>query len=151
KTLSKLSPEEFIKHFIVDLHIEHVVAGFDFSFGYKVKGNMKNIHNFGFDQFTTKVIDKDELDDEKVSSTNIRQALHIGNVQEVHNLLDRPYETSGKVITSAKRVRQLGFQTANIAVSNVKLLPKQVVYAVKIAVKDKLYNGIANLGVNPTI
>src|SRR5699024_11421456 len=32
KTLSKLSPEEFIKHFIVDLHIEHVVAGFDFSF-----------------------------------------------------------------------------------------------------------------------
>src|SRR5699024_5130958 len=40
QTLSKLSPEKFIKHFIVDLHIDHVVAGFDFSFGHKGKGNM---------------------------------------------------------------------------------------------------------------
>ncbi|HLR72605.1 MAG TPA: bifunctional riboflavin kinase/FAD synthetase [Pseudogracilibacillus sp.] len=150
KTLSKLSPEEFIKHFIVDLHIEHVVAGFDFSFGHKGKGNMKNIHSFGFDQFTTTVIDKIELEDEKVSSTNIRKALHIGDVEEVHNLLDRPYETSGKVITGAKRGRQLGFPTANIAVSTLKLLPKQGVYAVTIDVKDKLYKGMANLGVNPT-
>src|SRR5699024_3850873 len=62
----------------------------------------------------------------------------------------RPYETSGKVITGAKRGRQLGFPTANIAVSTLKLLPKQGVYAVTIDVKDKLYKGMANLGVNPT-
>lgn len=150
QTLSKVSPEEFIKHFIVDLHIEHIVAGFDFSFGHKGKGNMKNIHSFGYDEFTTTVIDKVELKDEKVSSTNIRKALHIGNVQDVHHLLNRPHETSGKVITGEKRGRQLGFPTANIAVDNLKLLPKQGVYAVKIVVKDTVYNGMANLGVNPT-
>ena len=150
ETLSKLSPEEFIKHFIVDLHIEHVVAGFDFSFGHKGKGNMKNIHHFGFDSFTTTVIDKVELEDEKVSSTNIRKALQVGNVDEVHRLLNRPYETTGKIITGAKRGRQLGFPTANIDVSDLKLLPKQGVYAVKLAVKNQAYEGMANLGLNPT-
>src|SRR5690625_2921436 len=150
KTLSKLSPEEFIKHFIVDLHIEHVVAGFDFSFGHKGKGNMKNIHSFGFDQFTTTVIDKIELEDEKVSSTNIRKALKVGNVLEVNTLLGRPYEASGTVITGDKRGRLLGFPTANIQVDNLKLLPKQGVYAVKITVEDVIYEGMANLGVKPT-
>src|SRR5699024_11514563 len=104
--------------------------------------------SFGFDQFTTTVIDKIELEDEKVSSTNIRKALHIGDVEEVHNLLDRPYETSGKVITAAKRVHQLGFPTANIAVSTLTLLPKQGVYAVTIDVMDKLYIGIDYLVVD---
>lgn len=150
QTLSKLSPAEFIEHFIVGLHIKHVVAGFDFSFGHKGKGNMKNIHSFGFDQFTSTIIGKVESQDEKVSSTNIRKALKVGDVSEVKQLLNRPYETSGKVITGAKRGRQLGFPTANINVSNLKLLPKQGVYAVKIKVKKQIYNGMANLGLNPT-
>lgn len=148
--LSKLSPAEFIQHFIVDLHIDHVVAGFDFSFGHKGKGNMNNIHTFGFNEFTTTVIDKVELQNEKVSSTNIRKALNSGNILEVNRLLGRPYETSGKVISGEQRGRDLGFPTANIAVSNLKLLPKQGVYAVKIIVKGIIHYGMANLGVKPT-
>lgn len=150
QTLSNLSPAEFIGHFIVNLHIDHVVAGFDFSFGHKGKGNMKNIHTFGFDEFTTTVIDKVELKDEKISSTNIRKALKLGEVHKVNYLLDRPYETTGWVEDGEKRGRQLGFPTANIAVSDLKLLPKQGVYAVKIAIKGVIYYGMANLGVKPT-
>lgn len=150
KALSQLSPEQFIEHFIVDLHIEHVVAGFDFTFGHKGKGNMENIATFGFDALTTTVIDKIELQNEKVSSTKIRQALKVGNVLEVNTLLGRPYEASGTVITGDKRGRLLGFPTANIQVDNLKLLPKQGVYAVKITVEDVIYEGMANLGVKPT-
>lgn len=150
KELSGLTPAEFIEHFIVNLHIDHVVAGFDFTFGYKGKGNMKNIETFGFDEFTTTVIDKVEMQNEKVSSTNIRKALQVGNVAEVSTLLGRPYEASGVVIEGDKRGRLLGFPTANIQVSELKLLPKQGVYAVKIVIDEKVYDGMANLGVKPT-
>lgn len=150
KTLSQLSPEQFIEHFIVNLYIDHVVAGFDFSFGFKGKGNMKNITEFGFTNFTTSVINKVELEDEKVSSTNIRKALHNGDVSEVATLLDRPYHVSGIVVKGDQRGRLLGFPTANIESSEEKLLPKQGVYAVRIEVNGTMYDGMANLGVKPT-
>src|SRR5699024_12740939 len=43
KELSLLSPKDFIDHFIIGLHIKHLVAGFDFTYGHKGKGNMENI------------------------------------------------------------------------------------------------------------
>ena len=150
KELSKLSPKQFIEHFIINLHIEHVVAGFDFTFGHKGTGNMENINTFGFNEYTTTVIDKIELQNEKISSTNIRKNLKVGNIEEVNTLLGRPYEASGTVITGDKRGRLLGFPTANIQVDDLKLLPKQGVYAVKIVVADVVYDGMANLGVKPT-
>src|SRR5699024_2273562 len=150
KELSGLTPAEFIEHFIVNLHIDHVVAGFDFTFGHKGKGNMKNIETFGFNEFTTNIIDKVEMKNEKVSSTYIRKALQVGNVAEVNTLLGRPYEASGAVIEGDKRGRILGFPTANIQVSELKLLPKQGVYAVNIIIDEKVYDGMANLGVKPT-
>src|SRR5699024_5139116 len=39
KELSLLSPKDFIDHFIIGLHIKHLVAGFDFTYGHKGKGN----------------------------------------------------------------------------------------------------------------
>lgn len=148
--LSQLRPEKFIEHFIVDLHIDHVVAGFDFSFGFKGAGNMENITSFGFDQFTTSVIDKVELVEEKISSTKIRASLQQGNFQEVNELLGRAYTVSGKVITGDKRGRLLGFPTANIEVPEQKLLPKLGVYAVKLEYEGIFYDGMANLGMKPT-
>lgn len=148
--LSQLSPEAFIEHFIVALHIDHVVAGFDFSFGHKGQGNMQNIKSFGYNDFSTTIIDKVALQDEKISSTNIRLALATGNVAEVKTLLGRPYEASGLVMDGDKRGRLLGFPTANIQVEDLKLLPKQGVYAVTIIVEGVLYEGMANLGVKPT-
>src|SRR5699024_2847428 len=41
KELSKLSPKEFVKHFLLNLHIKHVVAGFDYSYGFKGEGTME--------------------------------------------------------------------------------------------------------------
>lgn len=148
--LSQLSPQKFIKHFIVDLHIKHVVAGFDFSFGYKGAGNMDNITTFGFDQFTTTMVEKLDLHEEKISSTKIRTALQAGNVQTVNELLGRVYTVNGQVVTGDKRGRLLGFPTANVQVLQEKLLPKKGVYAVTLRHDDTTYNGMANLGVKPT-
>ncbi|MFD1336154.1 bifunctional riboflavin kinase/FAD synthetase [Oceanobacillus iheyensis] len=148
--LSKLSPQEFINHFIVGLHIKHLVAGFDYSFGYKGKGNMNNISDYSNGKFTWQKVEQVSLDEEKISSTRIRKELKAGNVDKVYQLLNRPYQSAGMVIKGAQRGRELGYPTANIDVPNDSLLPRQGIYAVYVWVKNQRYEGMANIGTNPT-
>src|SRR5690625_3991908 len=151
KPLSKLLPEEFVEHFIIGLHITHLVAGFDYTFGHKGAGNMENIIEMSQNKFTTTVVEKLENDATKISSTRIRHLLDHGLVGEIPPLLGRTYQTTGKVITGDRRGgSQLGFPTANLHIPEDKYLPKQGVYAVKVHYKDRIYNGMANLGVVPT-
>lgn len=153
KTLSTLSPQEFIDHFIVGLHIKHLVAGFDFSFGYKGKGNMNNIEQFSNGRFTFKAINKVEENNEKISSTNIRKFLKRGAIEETTALLGRQLTATGVVTEGDKRGRTIGFPTANLHINEEALLPKPGVYAVKVWVQNeenKRYVGMANLGTRPT-
>src|SRR5690625_5058947 len=52
KQLSQMSPDEFLQHFVTDLNIVHLVAGFDFTFGFKGAGNMSNIQQYAPSPFT---------------------------------------------------------------------------------------------------
>lgn len=149
--LSSLLPKEFIDHFIVGLNIKHLVAGFDFTFGHKGKGNMKNMQQYAKDRFTYTTIDKVvEADDEKISSTNIRSHIGSGNIERVNQLLGRSLQTIGKVIEGNKRGRLIGFPTANLKVDEEALLPPPGVYAVEAIVANQKYIAMANLGYRPT-
>lgn len=150
KELSSLSPQQFIDHFIIGLKIKHLVAGFDYSFGFKGKGNMDNISEFTRDAFTYTTIGKVEMDAEKVSSTRIRHLLTTGDVEEIRQLLDRPLTVSGTVVEGDKRGKELGYPTANLAVSDDVLLPKPGIYAVKVMYQQEYLEGMASLGTNPT-
>src|SRR5690625_2727410 len=133
--LSQLLPEKFLQHFVVDLNIIHLVAGFDFTFGYKGAGNMKNITNFATTSFTYTMIDKLEKNDEKISSTKIRQLLSEGKVDQVNELLGRTFSTTGTVVIGDQRGRTIGFPTANISTDEHVILPKQGVDAVEVRYK----------------
>src|SRR5699024_7129999 len=148
--LSQLSPQLFIDHFIKGLHIVHLVAGFDYSFGHKGAGNMKNIGNYCHDAFTYEVIDKYTDQDENVSSTRIRQLLDEGNIEEKTRLLTRPFTTIGQVIQGDQRGRTIGFPTANLSYDKELKLPSRGVYAVKVYMDDQSFTGITNLGYVPT-
>lgn len=151
KELSKLSPETFIDHFIVGLNITHLVAGFDYTFGHKGAGNMENIDQMAKGRFSTTVVEKLDYANEKISSTRIRQLLNNGDVHDLYPILGRYYEATGTVVRGDRRGgSQLGFPTANIDIPKDKHLPKQGVYAVKVKYDDKVYSGMANLGVVPT-
>ncbi len=148
--LSKLSPQEFIDHFIIGLNIKHLVAGFDYSFGHKGKGNMENIHQYSRNNFDFTTIDKVTMQDDKISSTKIRQLLKTGKVDEANALLGRPLVTGGIVIRGDQRGRELGYPTANLGLHDDVLLPRKGVYAVKVIYKNEIYEGMANIGTNPT-
>ncbi|SFA76898.1 riboflavin kinase / FMN adenylyltransferase [Lentibacillus halodurans] len=150
KTLSSLEPQAFIDHFIIHLNIKHLVSGFDFSYGYKGKGNVQTIqeHSRGIFDFT--VIDQVQSGHQKISSTRIRKLLQSGHIEKAHELLGRPLIVRGIVKEGDKRGREIGYPTANLDVSSEALLPKIGIYAVKVLFKNEVYEGMASLGYNPT-
>ncbi|RKQ37526.1 bifunctional riboflavin kinase/FAD synthetase [Oceanobacillus halophilus] len=150
KELSKLSPQEFIDHFIIGLNIKHLVAGFDYTFGHKGSGNMMNISNYSREAFTYTTIAKVMSENDKVSSTRIRKLLEDGEVEEANYLLNRPFRLDGLVIKGDQRGREIGYPTANLKVDPDLLLPKQGIYAVKVLYNNEILNGMANIGTNPT-
>ncbi|ASK63481.1 riboflavin biosynthesis protein RibF [Virgibacillus phasianinus] len=150
KELASLSPERFIDHFIIGLNIQHLVAGFDFTYGHKGEGNMNNIESHTKNTFDYTTIEKVELENEKVSSTKIRNLLSEGKVEKVNENLNRPFSVFGTVVEGEKRGRTIGYPTANLLIDSDALLPKIGVYAVKVLYKGEVYEGMADLGLNPT-
>lgn len=150
KELSLLSPQDFIDHFIKGLHIKHLIAGFDYTFGHKGQGNMNEISAYADDFFETTTIEEVSQFDEKISSTKIRSLLRDGKVEDANILLGRNLSIRGIVIEGDKRGKTIGYPTANLEIASDALLPKNGVYAVKIFYKNIGYEGMANLGVKPT-
>ncbi|MBB4823885.1 riboflavin kinase/FMN adenylyltransferase [Sporosarcina luteola] len=148
--LASLSPKQFIDIFIKGLHVKHVTAGFDFTFGSKGVGTMEQMSLLSDGSYGTTVIEKVEDENEKISSTRIRSLLAAGNVEKTAQLLGRPFRTSGEVIHGEKRGRLLGFPTANIEADDETILPKNGVYAVMFTVETKTYFGVCNIGIKPT-
>lgn len=148
--LAKLSPEQFIEHFIRDLNVVHVTAGFDFTFGAFGKGNMEVMKSLSNNEFGVTVVEKQQDDVDKISSTRIRTYLKEGNMEKAAELLGRAYQVPGIVIQGDKRGRTIGFPTANIQVAEGSFIPLVGVYAVKILIQNIWHYGICNVGYRPT-
>ncbi len=149
---ANLLPQEFVDHYLIDLNVKHVVAGFDYTYGRLGKGTMETLPFHSRQQFTFSVINKLQFGEEKISSTLIRSHIHNGEMEELSPLLGRFYRTSGTVIHGEKRGRTIGFPTANIDVDEEYLLPPTGVYAVKLEIVSTgiVYKGVCNVGYKPT-
>ncbi|MDF1510452.1 bifunctional riboflavin kinase/FAD synthetase [Robertmurraya sp. DFI.2.37] len=147
---ANLLPQEFVDQYLIALNVIHVVAGFDYSYGRLGKGTMETLpfHSRGKFEFTT--VPKLSNGHEKISSTLIRKLIREGDVERIPDFLGRFYTTSGIVIHGDKRGRTIGFPTANTAIDDSFYLPPTGVYAVRILVADKWYEGVCNIGYKPT-
>lgn len=150
RDFANLSPQEFVDNYLINLHVKHVVAGFDYSYGKKAMGTSQTLSEHARGCFETTIIEKETYLGEKVSSTLIRSFIKNGDLEMVPSLLGRFYTVEGIVVDGDKRGRTIGFPTANVKQSNVLLLPPKGVYAVKIKVQDKWYQGVCNVGTKPT-
>src|SRR5699024_12175176 len=125
KELSLLPPQVFIDHFIAGLNVKHLVAGFDFSYGHKGKGNMCTIDDHSKGRFATTTVPNVEFDGEKVSSTKIRQFLKNGDIHKVNQMLGSRLTISGRVVEGNKRGHTLGYPTANLDRSEERRVGKE--------------------------
>lgn len=150
---SQLSAGDFIKSILVDeLALKHVLTGDRFAFGCKRQGNVELLRqkakDFGFGTTQAKGV-SDATG--PISSSRIREALNQGDVKNASALLGRAYAISGHVRRGDGRGHQLGFPTANIAVSHI-FQPKAGVYAARARQVDSAWmKGVANLGTRPTV
>jgi riboflavin kinase / FMN adenylyltransferase len=141
---SNISSEVFMSQILKEqLKAELLIVGDDFRFGSKRQAGIEDLRKNAFELFEIPEID---VNGKRVSSTRIREDLKGGRIEEVKHFLGRPYTISGKVVEGDKRGRQIGFPTANIHMKHFRPALTGV-YAVKLGNR----NGVANLGVRPTI
>lgn len=146
-----LKPQEFVDQYIVGLHAEAVVAGFDYTYGPKPIANMETLPNYAQNRFAIiEIPEQVSTEKEKISSTSIREALDTGNVEKANNMLGYIYQFNGLVMHGDARGREMGFPTANIQVSKHVRLPKVGVYVVSILVQGEWHRGMASIGYNIT-
>ena len=151
ENLSKMEPEEFVKHYLVDkFHVKYLIVGFNHTFGYKGRGNVEMLKKLGEKHgFVVEVFPPFEINGETVSSTRIRNLISEGKLEEANRLLGREFFIHGRVVEGKGLGRKIGFPTANIETMQ-ELLPPTGVYPCYVEVDGRTYKGIANIGTCPT-
>ncbi len=148
---SEISPSEFIKSILVEkVKVKKVIIGYNYHFGKGQRGDAQTLKEAGkvFD-FEVEVVEPLKVGQTIVSSSKIRDLIEGGEVDVASRLLGRYYPIIGKVVEGAKRGKTLGFPTANLEISD-ELYPKTGVYAVEVVWHQQQFNGLANVGLNPT-
>jgi len=144
--------KEFIEQLLVkQLGIKHLIIGDDFRFGKNRIGDFNLLKQAG-EKFNFSVSDTAsfKLEDCRISSTKIRNALELDQLADAEKMLGRPYSIIGRVFHGDKRGRQLGFPTANVLLKR-RVSPISGVYVVKINTVDNCFSGVANIGSRPTV
>ena len=153
RQLAEMQAETFIQKLLVEgLNVRYLVVGDDFRFGKDRQGDFALLQQVGKQQgFQVVNMHTFAIDDMRVSSTRIREALQDGDLAVAEKLLGRPYRMSGRVAHGDKRGRKMGYPTANIHLHRAKV-PLNGVYAVQLyGIDEEPVNGVANIGVRPTI
>ncbi|MFC2970091.1 bifunctional riboflavin kinase/FAD synthetase [Acidimangrovimonas pyrenivorans] len=152
--LAGMTPREFAQQVLADgLGVAHVVVGADFCFGKGRKGTAADLKAFGEEMgFGVTIAELVADAGDEVSSTSIRKALSDGRPRDAARMLGHWHRIEGEVLHGDKRGRDLGFPTANIAITALHP-PRFGVYAVKVDVLTGphagSYDGAASLGVRP--
>jgi riboflavin kinase / FMN adenylyltransferase len=142
---------EFVRILVEEIGISGLFVGDDFRFGFDRSGDFKYLKDVGkskgFDVINMYTISHDN---ERVSSTRIRECLALGDFELAESLLGYVYSISGKVIYGRQIGKTLGVPTANIQL-NRYVAPINGVFAVEMLFDGQVFPGVANVGVRPTI
>jgi riboflavin kinase/FMN adenylyltransferase len=138
EALLALAPEAFAESMLRGIGAEVVAAGDGFRFGHGRSGDLELLARLGFDVRRVPLVDN-------VSSSHIRGLLKAGDVGHAAELLGRPAEVEGTVVTGDQRGEGLGFPTANLAVPPDLLVPRLGIYA-GLALE---YRAAISIGTNP--
>lgn len=144
---SKNTAREFFDKYVSALKAKAVVAGFDYHFG-SDKRKAEELADY-FDGRIV-IVSSVNQDDEKISSTRIRETIQNGDVAKAHQLLGYPLSTRGIVVHGNARGRTIGYPTANLAPLDRVILPADGVYVVDVEHNGKIFRGMASVGKNVT-
>lgn len=150
RELARLSPEEFLCRHLLPLGLKTLVIGHDFTLGREREGDAAKLAELA-EKYNFELLQAPPfcLRGAPVSSTRLRQCLESGNVEQAAEMLGRPHSTRGRITHGHGRGKGLGFPTANM-VQGDALLPGNGVYAVMAESGGCQWQGVTNVGRNPT-
>ena len=151
KRFADQHPKDFARDTLVEkIGVKEAFVGYDYTFGKGREGSIAYLKKMG-EQFGFKVtvIDAITVNGQIVSSTLVRDTIEEGDMEKAMRLLGRYYSIEGKVVDGIKKGSIIGFPTANIDTS-YDLIPHTGVYVVKTTIDGEIFNGVANVGFNPT-
>ncbi len=153
RAFSALSAEAFVEQVLGQtLQARYVLVGDDFRYGAKRAGGFASLQTsgqaLGIDIETLPTV---IVAGERSSSTAVRTALAVGDLEHAAHLLGRPYSISGRVVHGDKLGRDIGFPTANIQLKHNRP-PLMGVFAVEVCgLNGERLPGAASLGRRPTV
>lgn len=153
---SQMNAIDFIESWILKpLNPLAVVLGYDHKFGKNRQGSkatFNELKNSG--SYHYQLIEVDEYTSEQIkySSTEIRNALKLGDIVNANKRLGYDYHLNGSIIHGKQLGRKLGYPTANIKLNHPrKLVPKTGVYHTIIEINQALHLAATSIGYSPTI
>ncbi|MFT3740683.1 MAG: bifunctional riboflavin kinase/FAD synthetase [Breznakibacter sp.] len=154
KELAALTARQFIQQILISqIGMVHLVVGFDHRFGSDGHLQSPNYENYSHEYgFGVTRVDAVMANGVKASSSTIRQLLGQGRIEAANVLLGYPYTVTGRVVGGQRLGRTIGYPTANIEVGETaKLIPLDGVYACRVRVLGRKFNGMLNIGYRPTV
>jgi riboflavin kinase/FMN adenylyltransferase len=149
-TIRQIRAADFVDQLVHHLKVDSLWVGADFAMGYQREGNVAFLKKQGAEKgFAVEVIDLMTNHDKAISSTAIREAVQRGDVEQARAWLGRGYEVVGEVVHGAKRGRQIGYPTANVAVWDEQVIPANGVYAGWAMLGSERFMAMTNVGVRP--
>ena len=147
------SPDDFINNVLVKgLGVKYVLVGDDFRFGAKRLGDYAMLDAAGAQQgFDVARMNSYEVRGLRVSSSAVREALARGAMDEVAQLLGRPYAISGHVVHGRKLGRELQCPTLNLRFAHWKPAASGIFVVRVYGLHETPLKGVANLGIRPSI
>lgn len=148
-----MEPEAFIRDILAErMHTRVIAAGEDISFGKDGTGDRTLLESLQEQYgYQAAIIDKIKENGREISSTYIREAIEQGDMELAGKLLGAPYRIIGSVVHGRKLGRTIGMPTVNLLPEPGKQLPPNGVYYSTVKWKQKVLQGITNIGCKPTV
>lgn len=148
---SAMSAKCFLDTLTTNFNIQAVVAGRDYTFGHGGEGDVDYLKAYAQENnFRVRIVPFERINDKKISTSNLKNMVSGGNVDELNHYLSAPYFISGTVIHAMHRGRIIGFPTANMSAHSDALALGCGVYATKTYINDKWYISMTSIGAKPT-
>ena len=147
------APEAFIQDVLLNgLGAKYVLVGDDFRFGNKRAGDYAMLDAAGAQLgFDVARMNSYEVRGLRVSSSAVREALGRGAMDEVAQLLGRPYAISGHVVHGRKLGRELNCRTLNLRFTHWKPAASGIFVVRVHGIAPAPLAGVANLGIRPSL
>lgn len=152
QVMRQITAPDFVRRILIQgLNVRRLVIGDDFHFAAKRQGNIELLERMGTTlDYSVEQLPSVVINGGRVSSTAIREACQIGDMQRAAELLGRPYRMSGKIIKGDQLGRTLGFPTANVDLRR-RQSAVMGIFAVRVhGLNRGSIDGVASVGTRPT-